>query len=157
MSIEIAIRSELINDADVTALVGTRVYPVMMPQGFEMPCISYQRISSNRMHTLSGPTGRVDANFQVDFYDESYAVVRELADKARNLLDGFKGDLGINELITTENNEYITDINDELITTEQSIMGEIVGGIHLVSDRDLWQDNIAVYRVTHDYSVFYFD
>ena len=131
MSIETAIRSELINDADVTALVGTRVYPVMMPQGFEMPCISYQRVSSDRIHTLSGPNGRVDASFQVDFYAESYSVVRDLADKARQVLDGFKGQLG-----GSENN---------------------VGGIHLVSDRDLWQDNIEVYRVTHDYSVFYFD
>ena len=131
MSIETALRTELINDTDISAHVGMRVYPVTMTQGFTLPCISYQRISSVRMHTLSGPNGRVDASFQVDFYSELYSTVRDLADKTRQVLDGFKGSLG-----GTEDN---------------------VGGIHLVSDRDLWQDDTEVYRVTHDYDVFYFE
>jgi len=131
MSIEIGIRSALINDADVTAVISSRVYPGIMPHGYTLPAIVYQRISSERPHTLDqGNIGRVFSSFQIDCYAESYSTVRDLADKVRLVLDGFSGSLG----------------------------GEAdVGGIHLMSDRDLFEEETELYRVTHDYLIPYFE
>ncbi len=126
MSIETGLRSQLVNDTDVAAIVGTRVYPVKMPLGYTLPCISYQRISSERYPFLDGPSGRAIPRFQVDCYADTYSEVRDLAGKVRLALDGFKGTLG------TESN---------------------VGGISIQSERDLWEDNTDVYRVTQDYLI----
>jgi len=132
MSIEEGIRYILINDTDVAALISARVYPMLMPQGYTLPAIVYQRISVDRPHTLDqGPVGRAIGRFQVDCYAETYAAVNELANKVRLALDGFKGDMG-----------------------SQSVS---VGGIHLMSDRDLFEEATEIYRVTHDYFVPYFE
>ena len=126
MSIETGLRTQLVNNTAVAAIVGSRVYPVKMPLGYTLPCISYQRISSERYPFLDGPSGRVIPRFQVDCYAESYSDVRELAEKVRLALDGFKGALG----------------------SEAH-----VGGISIQSERDLWEDNTEVFRVTQDYLV----
>lgn len=137
MSIETGLRTHLINDTDVAALVANsdspttyRIYPLRLPQGYTLPAISYQRISADRTHTLSGPIGRVWPRFQVDCWAESYSTVRDLADKVRLALDGHKGSMG------GESN---------------------VGGVHLMGEHDLFEEATEIHRVTLDFSIPYFE
>jgi hypothetical protein len=130
MTIEKDIHYILKNDADVAALVNTRIYPMKLPQGWTLPAITYQRISGDRAAKYAGASGRARPRFQIDCWASDYDGVKDLADKVRKCLDGYKGD------INTENN---------------------VGGIHLEGDRDIWEDNIDVFRVTMDFVIPHFE
>jgi len=116
--------------------VGTRVYPMKLPQGCTLPAITFQRISGERAHCLGGPSGRARPRFQVDcwadgkFGAEGYDTVKDLADKVRKCLDGFSGD----------------------IDTESD-----VGGIILEGERDIWENEGNLFRVTMDFKIPHFE
>lgn len=133
MSIESGIYTALTTDTDVAALITNgdspetfRVYPLRLKEGYSLPAISYQRISTDRLHDLDGPTGRASPRFQIDCWAASYSTVRDLATKVRAVLDGHKGTLG----------------------------GEAnVGGIHQQGERDGFEEDIETYRVTMDFFI----
>lgn len=128
MAIEVGLRNRLVNDTDVNNLVSTRVYPLRLPQGYTLPAISYQRISAERIHEMSiGPIGWAWSRFQVDCWANSYGDVRSLAEAVRQSLDGFKGDLDSTH----------------------------VGGIYIEGERDLFEENAEIYRVTMDFLIPY--
>ena len=128
MSIETGLYSRLTTDTDVSGVISTRAYPLRLPQGYTLPALSYQRISTDRVHELDGVTGRAVARFQVDCWAETYQAVRDLANKVRLALDGHSGTLG----------------------SETGI-----GNIHLVSDRDLFEEDVEIYRATLDFQIQY--
>ena len=130
MTIEKDIHYILKNNANVTALVIARIYPMKLPQNWTLPAIVYQRISGARWANYSGASGRARPRFQIDCYASDYDGAKDLSDKVRKCLDGFKGD------INTESN---------------------VGGIHLEGDRDIWEEATGVYRVTMDFIIPHFE
>ena len=130
MTIEKDIHYKLKNDADILALVSSRVYPMKLPQGWTLPAITYQRVSGARDHCLNGASGRARPRFQIDCWAEDYDGVKDLADKVRLCLHGFKGD----------------------IDTESD-----VGGIILEADRDIWEESIDAFRVSMDFIIPHFE
>lgn len=130
MSIETGLRTHLINNAAVAALVGSRVYPMRLPQGFVLPAISYQRISGPRQYDSVGATGRVHSRFQVNCWAETYAGARDLANKVRLALNDHRGVLG------DKSN---------------------VGSIELVADRDDFETSTEFNRVILEFIIPYFE
>lgn len=53
MSLETALYSHLSGDAALSALVGTRIYPVILPQQPVLPAVTYQRIGAVREQTIA--------------------------------------------------------------------------------------------------------
>lgn len=94
MSIETGLFTHLTTDANVSAIVDARVYPLRLMQGYTLPALTYQRISTERKPTLSGPNERVVGRFQINCFAATYSAARALADKVRISLDGRKGTLG---------------------------------------------------------------
>jgi hypothetical protein len=92
--IEKAIYSLLSNDANVSGLVSTRIYPNEIPQGQDMPAIVYEQTAGDREHTMAGPIGMVNAGYVITCWSETYAVARQLADYVRIVLDGHSGTTG---------------------------------------------------------------
>jgi len=56
MGIEAGIYSRLSGSTAVTALVGTRVYPQVVPQGASYPNVRFAVISDEVVNALGGPT-----------------------------------------------------------------------------------------------------
>ena len=79
MSVGKAIYARLVAHAGTTALVGTRVYPLRLPQGPTYPAIRYQVISAPREHAMGADTGTVHARVQVDCWATTYAGAKALA------------------------------------------------------------------------------
>ena len=95
MAIEADLRTHLVNDTDVNNIVGTRVYPLKLPQTAELPAISFQRISADRAKSVSqGSIGHATPRIQLDCWARSYSAVKNLATKVRLALDTFTGNLG---------------------------------------------------------------
>ena len=78
--IEKAIRTRLLADATVAALVGTRVYTGKMPQKPTMPLITLTKIDKVSGLTLDGAVGPNQVRVQVDCWDGGVDGVRALAD-----------------------------------------------------------------------------
>lgn len=85
---------QLENDPAVAALVADRIYPVIAPASASLPFVTWRRQAVTRQMTLGGPLGMPSVSLAVDMYGETYLGVREIADKVRAVLDGFRGDSG---------------------------------------------------------------
>ena len=70
-------------NAPLAALVGTRIFPLIVPQGTDFPCISYQRISGMPANTLSGHSGLEEIDLQIDVWAKTYAEAKEIAKAVR--------------------------------------------------------------------------
>lgn len=69
---EDTLRSDLIGDAGVSALVGTRVYANVLPEGVTLPAIAYRTVSANRIGGIC-----LQRRVQVDYYAASYEALKE--------------------------------------------------------------------------------
>ncbi len=69
-----AIRAVLVADAAVAALVSTRVFPSLIPQGSTMPAIVFAVVSDVPENALTGDstTRLVNARVQIDCYSKTY-------------------------------------------------------------------------------------
>lgn len=92
--IESGLRSYLINHPSVGSLVGTRVYPLTLPQGVVLPAITYQQISGPREQAYDGPSALAHPRFQLDCWAETYGEAVGLARAVRQALDGYQGLMG---------------------------------------------------------------
>lgn len=88
---EAAIRNRLINTAAVTALISTRIYPVIAPATAALPFVTWRRIAVTRQQSLRGPVGTPTVNFALDIFAETYESARDIADQCRLSLDGWGG------------------------------------------------------------------
>ena len=79
------IRSLLLADTDVTAIVGTRVYVGVVPQGAVLPLLQMSEVSRVEQLTasLSGPSVLVVARVQVTALTSSYASQKTLLQAAK--------------------------------------------------------------------------
>jgi hypothetical protein len=130
---EQACRAALIADADVAALVGTRVYPVIAPATADLPFVTWRRSGVQREQTLGGPMGMPTVILTVDCYATTYEAVRDLADKCRRVLDG-----------------YGTGEAESVVVKNVALTNEADGFIQLAGG-----EMPPVYSVTQTYSVMW--
>jgi hypothetical protein len=89
--VEAGIYAILAADPTVSPLVGTRIYPGMLPQGATLEAIVYQRVSGPREDTLGGVATLVHPRIQIDCFAETYAEAKALATAVRAAFDGYSG------------------------------------------------------------------
>ena len=92
--IEQALYKLLTTDADVTAIVKTRIYGNVAPEGKPLPYITYTRVDAEHYHHMGGLSGLANHRIQVDCWSNTYPQVKWLAEKVRLALDAFRGDVG---------------------------------------------------------------
>lgn len=80
MSLDTKLYTLLSGDSAVAALVSTRIYPVLAPQGAALPMVIFTRISSGREYTLSGATGLENPRVQIDCYSETYSEAKSVSE-----------------------------------------------------------------------------
>ncbi len=118
--LEEGLHAYLANFANLTAKVGTRIYPVHFPQTTIMPCVVYQRIDTPRdlTHDSSGATGDLaHPRIQIEVWAETYEDGKEITDIVRSALNGHTGTLAGGSvsvtiraaLVNNENVEYSPD------------------------------------------------
>lgn len=120
------LRTFLIADATVAGLVGTRIYPAILPQDPTYPAISYQYIAGASDISTDGPTGLANPTFQIDCWAPTYAAMDALFEAVRKRLNGYKGVAG----------------------------GAAVQGVFLVRKRDLYDNDAKVHRRSADWSIW---
>jgi hypothetical protein len=91
---EAYIAEQLFSAPEVAEMIGDRVFPVIAPASAAIPFVVWRRTAVAREASLCGPTGITTTTIAVDMYAASYDGVRDLADRCRKTLDGFRGLLG---------------------------------------------------------------
>ncbi len=94
MAIEDGLRTHLIADAPVTALVVKRIYPIKLPQQPTYPCLTYEIVSDIPYRGLAGDADREVIRARVHCWAETYTVAIDLAAKVRAAVGDFSGTMG---------------------------------------------------------------
>lgn len=79
----------LVADPAVAAVVGQRVYPVVAPASADLPFVTWRRTGVQRTQTLGSPMGMGVVLLAVDVFAVTYGEARDIADKCRQVLDGY--------------------------------------------------------------------
>lgn len=94
---EAVLRTALLASTSVTTIVGSQVYPLVAPakqpngQPVTLPYITYRRAGIRRQQTMAGPMGTPTVSVDFDVFATSYEGARDLADRCRSALDGYRG------------------------------------------------------------------
>lgn len=89
-----ALRSFLLGDPAISSIVGTRVYPSILPSGsLPGPSIVYNLISEDTDYHLKGASGLVFTRYQLDSWAASNDAATDLSLKVKERLQGFQGDM----------------------------------------------------------------
>lgn len=115
----------LTDDATIAGLIGSRVYPDILPQSVTYPALTYSEVSGVRVRDFDGPTGRARLRISIHSWSETSLQRNQLADAVRTALDGYAGLMG---------------------TTS-------VGNIILDNELDIFEEEVPVYRKVQDFII----
>lgn len=92
--LEADVRTYVLADATVAALVGSRMVARMLPQSPTLPALVFQRIDTRRQHDLDGADGLPRMRLQVTAWATLPLEAATVAQAVRTRLDGVKGVMG---------------------------------------------------------------
>ena len=102
ITIEEGIYYKLANTAAVSAIVGTRIYPLTLPQTPTLPALTYQLITPMSIIAHDGKSGTAQCRYQITGFDDDPDILRDLMEEVRICMDGFKGSIGGADTITVQ-------------------------------------------------------
>lgn len=129
---EAVLRSALVGSTAVTALVSTRIYPLLAPASASLPFVTWRRSGITREQTLSAPMGVPRVSVEYSIYGTTYEQARDVADAMRVVLDGYGG--------TVDN----TQVRQTSLENESDDFVELAGA-----------DLPPVYQITQSYDIWW--
>lgn len=94
LDIRPALRTFLLEDAAIAAVVIDRVYPGKIPQGVSATSIVYTRVSGGGDYHMQGLSGFARHRYQIDAWAPTGNGAASLADLIRDRIDGYRGAMG---------------------------------------------------------------
>jgi hypothetical protein len=77
--------------SNITAIIGSNIYPDITPQNVDYPFIVYSIIDSNPVDFKDGQSNLEEIDLQIDVYTQNYDTTQNLSNLIRNRLDRFVG------------------------------------------------------------------
>lgn len=99
---------------ETAALVGTRLYPLLVPQEQPMPSIAYQRVGTQPKMAHDGPGGWTRAVIQFTCHAPTFAGAKALTLALRHDLSGLRGSIGADPVDVHFCNQVNENDQDEL-------------------------------------------
>ena len=130
MVIEEAIYTYLSNHAGLTALVSTRIHPLIMPQSTVLPAVTFSKVSGPRVHAMQQDAGLAYPRFQVSCWGATYKSAKDVAAQVRAALQDFKGTMG-------------------------GVGGVVVSGVFIQDENDLYEPGTQVYHIALDFVIWH--
>ena len=131
MQIEQALYKRLSTYTDLTDLIGTKIYPALIPQGAVYPCMTYQRITTNFNHHLDGTNALEYTTIQFNIYHTTIANLCAVYDKVVSALQNYTATVTVNtESIMIHSCQIINvfdsyDTNTLIYTNTQSYIRQL--------------------------------
>ena len=89
MGLESQVYAQLAATSAVTDAVVARIYRFQRARGSALPCVAFQRVTSNVSNHSTGATTTKRCTFQVDSYASDLDTVRTVADAVETALSGW--------------------------------------------------------------------
>lgn len=131
-TLETALFTYLSTDPDVSSLVGNRIYPYRMPEGCQLPCISWRRVGASRIYThdsFDETAPWVAARVQFDCWAITALEAVRIGEAMLLALSGYAGDMS----------------------------GQLIGASSAELEMDLYEDQTKLYRRVLDFRLMYED
>jgi len=125
--IEDAIFTRLTTHAGLSALIGTRAYPLQAPQNAATPFLVYQRVSAQRISAMGNDTGLARGRFQVSCFASTYSSAKDVAAQARAALQRWRG----------------------------TVNGTTIQDTYFENDVDVYNPGTLIYHVAIDVEIIY--
>ena len=94
MEFEAALQQYLITFPGLTAIVGTRVYPLTMPQNTTYPALTYQRVSERTIQSHQGTSNFAYTRYRFMCWAKTFPAARQLASALKGAIIGYRGAMG---------------------------------------------------------------
>lgn len=130
MSLESALFGYLTTDPGVEALVGTRVFPFRVPEGANLPAVSYGRAGAVRLYTyddFEDTNAFVRARVSFHCWSHKAEEAMQVGEAVLLALSGYEGDMG----------------------------GQLIGSSFNVLEMDTYEGDTKMYRRTLDFHITY--
>jgi hypothetical protein len=112
MSVRSALRTILTGNSSVTALVGTRIYPTIAPEGNLWPIIVYIQTDNRPSNHKSGASTLDFISVELDFVSPKLTDIATLAETVRGVLEAHAGSAtGIQRIVFQGEDEFYDDAN----------------------------------------------
>ena len=111
MSITQDVRTYLLTQSTVTALVGTRIYYDHLPQRATLPALVVNLITSVSQREVDAASGTARARVQVDCYAATYAASASLGELVRKVTEQYTGTMG-STTVDRAHVETVTELDD---------------------------------------------
>lgn len=137
MMLEEAIKSHISGSKSLDSMISGRLFPLTMPQGTQLPAITYQKISENRSHSQGVDSGLTSPVYQFSCWGSNYGTAAMLVRGLRLAFQDFNGLMGgengvfvQSTLVLGESDDYIPDTNTylRLIDIEYSYVEDVKEG-----------------------------
>ena len=113
--------SLLSGDATIAGFVGTKIFPVQVPQDTGFPAIVYQHDSQVPTNIKDGPSPLDVVGLVVTIYADNYSDAQDIATSVRRILDHFQGTVeGVTvdkiSFAGQEDNDFVEDYGFQVIS-----------------------------------------
>lgn len=88
MTVEETLRQTLLADSAVSALLGTRVYPLLIPQDATLPAVAYNKYLGVMQFLHGGAMKPEVAYIQLTCVANTYSEAKQVQEAIRNAIDG---------------------------------------------------------------------
>lgn len=113
MTIVSAIYTRLQNTPTLTALIGTRAYRLIAPQGVIVPFVTYKCISSIREQGMGSDTGIVNSRWQFNAVAQSYEICSSICEGLLSGLQRWRDEAASVPVIDTSIEDVIDGYDDD--------------------------------------------
>lgn len=97
--------------SQLSGTIGTRLYPVMLPEGATLPAVTYRVISGQSDEYTEGTTGTATTRVQFNIYSDTYAEAASVAEALRLAFHQYRGTTG-GVFFNSVNLEFKLDLYD---------------------------------------------
>ena len=139
--IDVALRAHLLADGTISSAVGSRVYPVKLPQSTDFPAIVMTRISSTAASHLHGQSSLRAERWQVDVIVRevsgvaAYSECQRISEAVRARLEAYVGQM----TDAGPSPDVIYDTSVDWLTSRDSFENDVNGGYYThSSDYQVW-------------------
>lgn len=130
MKAEKVVRERLSTHAGTTALVASRIYPVVLPQEPTYPAITFSRVSSQRIEGVHTNPGMATVRIQITCWASTFDSAKSVAEQVRLALE-----------------RYGTSVSGT------TIAGVTVYDIHMGSEADAYEPTLDAFASSVDFTV----
>lgn len=114
-TIKAALKDRLTSFAELSVLIGSRVFNITAPQGVLRPYITYRRVRTpERLTSLLGSSGRARPRFEFEVWADSADSMDAVAVALRHALDGYRGRISGVEIggasLVDEDEDYLMEV-----------------------------------------------